>query len=166
MAQDDLETAWHDHVGQLTIAQLASADDCRAHLEKFQVKLVSDGLCDTPLCGLKDMHEMIASIIRDSPALDAESMAGLMRIQREAFNSKAVQEIVEMAKDRALQGDSSLPSADGFIDVKELKSFRPFMQTKGREHGVDVIMHKLKAMGYQVKSYPHGGHPLLMSISW
>ena len=139
MAQDDLETAWHDHVGQLTIAQLASADDCRAHLEKFQVKLVSDGLCDTPLCGLTDMHEMIASIIRDSPALDAKSMAGLMRIQREAFNSKAVQEIVEMAKDRALQGHSSLPSATGFINVTELKSFQPFMQTEGREHGLDVI---------------------------
>ena len=108
MAQNDLETAWHDHVGQLTIAQLASADDCRAHLEKFQVKLVSDGLGDTPLCGLQDMHEMIASIIRESPALDAKSMAGLMRIQREAFNSKAVQEIVAMAKDRALQGHSSL----------------------------------------------------------
>eukprot|EP00964_Phaeocystis_antarctica_P019662 scaffold10853_cov54-Phaeocystis_antarctica.AAC.2 len=165
MAQNDLEAAWHDHVGQLTIAQLASADASRAHLEKFQVKLVSDGLCDTPLCGLQDMHEMIASIIRDSPALDAKSMAGLMRVQREAFNSKAVQEIVAMVKDRALQGHSSLPSKGGYLQIKELKSFQPFMLTEGNEHGCDVIMNKLKTMGYQVKGVDSQLR-LGYSVSW
>ena len=164
MAQNDLETAWHEHVGQLTIAQLASADACRAHLEKFQVKLVSDGLCDTPLCGLQDMHEMIASIIRESPALDAKSMAGLMRIQREVFNSKVVQEIAEMAKDRALQGHSSLPKGIGsYLNLKDLKCFQPFMQTEGHKHGFDVIMNKLKAMGYQVKN---NNISFAYSISW
>ena len=87
-----------------------------------------------------------------------------MRIQREVFNSKVVQEIAEMAKDRALQGHSSLPKGIGsYLNLKDLKSFQPFMQTEGHKHGFDVIMNKLKAMGYQVKN---NNISFAYSISW
>ena len=149
MEPSDLAMAWRDHVSKLTLAQLMSTDACRAHTEQFQVKLVADGLGGTPLCGLQDMHELISSFVREGLALDAIAVKRLMQIQRDVYIADTVQEITKAAMERAMEGPSSL---GGIQKLEKLKSFKDFMKSE-RNDGYEVIVKKLRDMGYTVDTW-------------
>ena len=104
-----MEEAWLEHVGKLTADQLGSVEDLRAHLNQFQVKLVSEGLHEPTLCGMEDIHRLIAKLICDVPLLPhASVMKILAHNRREIIKEQVVQEILAMIQKETMEGGTSI----------------------------------------------------------
>ena len=120
-----METAWREHMEKLTLAELFSSPALpRAHMQQFQVELVSLGLEHTAIGSLEDVHEVIAKIIRDFPMLDASAMSKLMNAQRAFFEPLAVKEILEQAKEKCMEEGL----AEVQCDLHKLQAFKPYMR--------------------------------------
>ena len=151
-----METAWREHMETLTLAELFSSAALQSHmLQQFQVKLVSMGLEHTAVGSLEDVHEMIAKIIRDSPMLDASAMSKLMNAQRAFFEPLAVKEVLDMAKEKSMEGLQEVE-----CDLHKLQAFKPFMRKAtvnknlaahgGSVFTIPTVVEKLVDLGYSV----------------
>ena len=140
-----MEAAWCEHVRKLTLAQLSSAEECRAHINEFELKLVSTALGHTVIGSVYDVHENIASMLRCHPHPDAKSMRRLSNINQRTYNAAVVKEMLENAKARSEHGYVSTTN----MTFRKLKGYMPFMvEVPGS--GINVIIDMLQEHGYTV----------------
>ena len=147
-----MEQAWCEHVRKLTLAQLSSAEECQAHINEFELQLVSTALGHTVIGSVYDIGENIASMLRCHPHPDAQSMKRLTNITQRTSNMAMVKELLDHAKCRSEEGYfSSLK-----ITFRELNAYKPFMLELPAS-GIEVIIKMLQEQGYTVSEHPHQG---------
>ena len=159
-----MDVTWREHVGKLTLEQLANADACQKHLDDFELQLVATATGQSVIGSVNDVQEMIASFIRSHPAPDASSMKRLAQIHRDAMIGEVVKEILDIAKNESI--------AEGCmcIDVvlTELKAYKPFMTGIQPREAIEEAFTK---QGYAVKieNARRGNASLwrwFVSVSW
>ena len=138
----DLQAAWTEHVGKLTLEQLSIPDAYKEHLDKFEMQLVATTLGHTVIGSVHDVQECIASLLRAHPVGGAEAMTKLANTRRGIMNAAMVNEVLEQVKQRSLNGYNSTEQ----FCPSELKAYRPFMVNAG---GLDAIQMTLKSQGYE-----------------
>ena len=136
----DLQAAWTEHVGKLTLEQLSIPDAYKEHLDKFEMQLVATTLGHTVIGSVHDVQECIASLLRAHPVGGAEAMAKLANTRRGIMNAAMVNEVLEKVKILSLDGYNR-----AVFKLPKLKAYRPYMVNAG---GLDAIQETLKSQGY------------------
>ena len=172
---DAMEEAWRAHVGRLTLDALSSSEAVRLHLEKFQVSLVGEGLEQTPLSSLEDVHDLIARFLTMRPAIHATAMRRLTLGQRDFFRAQAVEEIIGLAKQRSMEGRSNLAWEGGKPpSLDKLASFKAFMTDEGGEYvrskesgrTLPRVLAKLEELGYKMEYNREEWTKYNFAMSW
>ena len=146
-----MEQAWCEHVRQLTLAQLSSAEECQAHINEFELQLVSTALGHTVIGSVYDIGENIASMLRCHPHPDAQSMKRLSNISQRTYNMGIVNEMLAHAKRRSEQGYFSTLN----MTFRKLNGYKPFM-VEVPACGIEAIIKILEEHGYTVSEGVHG----------
>ena len=160
-----MEDAWREHVGQLTLRQLHSHDDWQAHIDHFQVKLVSEGLQETTIGGLGDVHQMIAKLMCGTPAIPhARTMSQIATAQRDFFRPHAILEILNKIKERSMDGESTLR-----LNLHKLRWFKPWMRKEMVPVGHEFmprVFFVLHEKGYLVVAKEITNKAYCVEIAW
>ena len=138
-----MELVWKEHCGRLTLQQLSSADACNEHLRNFERTLVEKGLQGTVLGNCDDVQGLIVKSFMPGPAApNGKALAVLAKAEQSFRIVKAAEELADMAKQNALEGNFRLA-----VKVSDLKSYRAYMQDpalleelKGILAGLDFSM--------------------------
>ena len=151
-----MEEAWRAHIGKLTLQQLLSPEECRAHLDSFPRSVVSQGLALSPVASSEDVQDLITTFMRTQEYMvpPAASMKLLADMEREFHVGVALREIREIVKTAALEGRH----ACGPIDPREhadsragaLQSRRSFTADPEWLEQVFVVLHH---EGYSVTQH-------------
>ena len=127
------------HIGNLTLEQLHSPEECRVHLDSFPRTVVSQGLALTPVASNDGVQDVITAFLRLPEYImpPAASMKVITHMQREFHIGVMLKEIREIVKKAALEGrDRTVPMYPGehsghpgdlpCIDCVDLQSRRNF----------------------------------------
>mmetsp|Transcript_1853 Transcript_1853/g.6443 ORF Transcript_1853/g.6443 Transcript_1853/m.6443 type:complete len:178 (+) Transcript_1853:172-705(+) len=155
-----MEEAWQAHIRKLTLQQLLSPEECRAHLDSFARSVVSQGLAHTPLASNDLVQDVISTFLRAPEYVmpPAASMRVITNMQRELHIGAMLKEIREIVKKAALEGRDKTRRLDARerssgidargIDARKLQSSRSFTTD---EIWLEKLFTVLRQEGYDVE---------------
>lgn len=91
-----------------TVSQLGSAESMLDHLKQFPKLVISEGLANSVLDGMSDVHELIASWSDSVSLTHASALTVLARETRKRLTVQVAAEIIHLAQEKAVAGNSTL----------------------------------------------------------
>lgn len=117
-----MERAWLKHCGSIKNDMLTSAAACQEHVRQFDLQAVSDGLRGSLLEDCLDVQTQIATATSESTRGDVSVGLRALAVAGRDFRIKCiVEEIVDLAKRKALRGHHSMVIKAPYAEIKSYR---------------------------------------------